>query len=229
MKPGSDLKVEARKHFQYLHLIHEDVREELYLLGFSEQPARICDFGCGNGLTTYSLALEFEQAECTGIDRFDGVDAPRLEHLLQFQESLTKHCAEEAASRKPFPEELCSLVQKARLPRFHRGDFIRGENLPEGVDLAYCKRIFANVFEGKQAGDPSGGEGLHLAVDRIAASIRPQGTLCSVEFEGFDLAKYLAKRNLRVLKRATLQRRDVRSRGRTTVLSRYALVLCQKL
>jgi hypothetical protein len=228
MKARSDLETETRKYFKFLHLIREDIREELDLLGFSKQPARICDFGCGSGLTTYSLALEFEHAECIGIDRFDGEDAPLQENLLQFQDALRQHCEVEATSGTPFSEDLCRLVREGRLPRFERGDFIQGESLPDAVDLAYCKRIFVNVFGGKCARDPSGEEGLHLAVDRIAASICPQGYLLAVEFEGFDLEKVFAANNLRILRQAALQRRDVRSRGRTRVISRYALILCQK-
>ncbi len=228
MKSRSDFRTETRKYFKFLRLIHEDIREELDLLRFTEQPARICDFGCGNGLTTYGLALELEASECIGVDRFDGIDAPELEPLLQFQETLAQHCQGEFGPKRPFSRELCSLVHEQRLPHFQRGDFLLGENLPAGADLAYCKRVLVNVFGGKRAGDPSSEEGLRLAIDRIAASIRPQGHLIAVEFEAFDPVKAFAGSGLRILKQARLQRRDVRSRGRTHVLSRYGLFLCQK-
>jgi hypothetical protein len=223
-----DPTAEARQYFRLLHLIQADVQEELNLLGYSKQPTRICDFGCGNGLTTYSLALQFGAAECIGMDRFNSIGAPRVEDLHQFQEILKRYCVEETTRKQPFSEDLCRLVLEKRLPHFRRGDFLMGENLPDVVDLAYCKRIFVNVFGGKYAEDPSGEEGLHLAIERITASIRPQGYLCAVEFEGFDLEKVFAEWNLRILKQATLHRRDVRSRGRTRAVSRYTLVLCQK-
>jgi len=61
---------EANKYFKYLDIVREDIREELDLLGVHQKATRICDFGCGNGITTFGLALEVDESVCIGLDLF---------------------------------------------------------------------------------------------------------------------------------------------------------------
>ena len=63
---GSD----ANTYFKHLDLVREDIREELDCLHLQPTGLRICDYGCGSGITTFGLALEVDEAVCIGIDLF---------------------------------------------------------------------------------------------------------------------------------------------------------------
>jgi hypothetical protein len=219
---------DVKKHFKYLELVREDIRDELELLDLSVNALRICDFGCGNGLTTYSLALEVERSECIGVDKFDGESSPTLNAMLQYTLSVKSHCEDQKLPRETFPGDLCRLIHEQRAPQFRKGDIVLGQNLPHNVDVAYCKRILVNIFHGKHGNIPLGEEGLIMAINHISSSVRPEGLVCVIEYEGFVLEKYVVGSNLHIIDRKSIERRDIRSRGRTTVTSKYALYLCQK-
>jgi hypothetical protein len=222
------MNAEAKKYFKFLGLVREDVREELDLLDLSVNAPKICDFGCGNGLTTYSLALEVERSECIGIDKFDGKSSLIFNTMMQYTQSIKSHCEGQTLPGETFPGDLCRLIHERRVPQFRKGDIVLGRNLPRNVDLAYCKRILVNIFHGKHGNIPSGEEDLLMAINHIGGSLRPEGLVCVIEYDGFALENYVAGSNLRIIDRTSIERRDIRSRGRTTVTSKYAFYLCQK-
>ncbi len=219
----------VRNYFRHLGLVCEDIQEELDLIGRPGDILKVCDFGCGQGLSTYGLALALPGSECIGIDRFDGESSPSLSTMLRYSDAVKQLCESDLSLKAGFPGELCRLLRETRLPMFHRGDIVLGHNLPADVDLAYCKRVLINLFYRKHGEHPSGGEGLLTAIKHIARSVRPGGYVCTVEFDGFALDEYLRKANLSIVRHGVFKRNDIRARGRTTVISQYAFYLCQKI
>jgi SAM-dependent methyltransferase len=219
---------EARKYFKYLHLVREDIREEFERLEIRPEASRVCDFGCGSGIFTFGLALEMPGAACIGLDLFGGEVTPEV--LGGYIGAVRDQCQGSESPKGRFPAELCRLVLEARSPRFVRGDIVGNENLPANVDLAYCKKLLVNLM-GKDSGDGfSGEEGLRTGLEHIRRCIQPGGLLCVIEYDrDFGLAERFETAGLVILRRARIERREIRSRGRTNVTSTFALYLCQRV
>ena len=108
-------------------------------------------------------------------------------------------------------------------------DIVLNQNLPQEMDFAYCKKLLVNLLGKKYDGGPAGEGRLLTGLRHIAQSIRPDGLICAVEYDKeFMLEKYFDMSNLRVLRRTQIERREVRSRGRTNVVSTFTLYLCCK-
>ena len=219
---------EAKKYFRYLHLVRKDVREEFERLELDPRASRVCDFGCGSGIFTFGLALEMPGAECTGLDLFSGDLTPEV--LGQYSNVVRRQCEGQRGPNNPFPPDLCRLVLEAGSPRFIRGDIVADRNLPSDVDLAYCKKLLVNLPEQGSEDGPAGEERLRVGLEHIAQSIRPGGLLCLIEYDReYGLAKHLDRGEFRILRRAQIVRREIRSPGRTSVISTFALYLCQRV
>lgn len=77
---------------------------------------------------------------------------------------------------------------------------------------------------------PSGTEALSIGLRNIANCLRSNGLLCVVEFDHeYELESYLVESGYRVLTRDQIQSREIRSRGRTDVVSTLTMYLCQKV
>jgi len=219
---------EAKRYFKYLHLVREDIREEFEQLGIHQKVLRVCDFGCGSGISTFGLALEIAGAECIGIDLFGEELTPKK--LRQYVGAVRSQCQNPQFPENLFPADLCRLVAEKRSPQFIEGNIVGNQNLPRNIDLAYCKKLLVNL-KGKQAKDRLSGEDrLLIGLKHITHSIRPSGLMCVIEYDtDFRLAKYLEKSDLRILRRTHIKRREIRSRGRTNAISTFALYLCQRI
>ena len=219
---------EARTYFRHLHLVREDIREEFEQLELHPRALRVCDFGCGSGISTFGLALEIPGAACTGLDLFGGEVTP--DTLERYVTAVRRHCQGQRRPWRPFPADLCKLLLEARSPRFIRGDIVGNRNLPADVDLAYCKKLLVNLRGEEPREGLSGEERLRIGLEQITQCIRPGGLLCAVEYDrDFGLAEHLDRGQLRILRRTLIQRREIRSRRRTNVVSTFALYLCQRV
>jgi hypothetical protein len=81
-----------RKYFKYLDLVREDIREELDTLNTQGEGIRICDYGCGNGITTFGLGLEIPKSQCIGVDLFNREIGLPLTEINQYLAFLKDHC-----------------------------------------------------------------------------------------------------------------------------------------
>jgi len=160
------MSTEARKYFRYLDLVREDIREEFDLLGINYRQDRICDFGCGNGITTFGLALETQAAECIGVDLFSEEVKITPQEIDQLIETASIECKVKSKYRP----EICELIATKRVPKFRQGNIVTNMNLPQDLDLAYCKKLLVNVFLKEYAGIPSGEQGLITGLRNIFAS-----------------------------------------------------------
>ena len=77
---------------------------------------------------------------------------------------------------------------------------------------------------------PSGTEALSVGLRNIANCLRSNGLMCVVEYNHeYELEENLEECGFRVLMRDQIQRREIRSRGRTDVVSTLTLYLCQNV
>jgi SAM-dependent methyltransferase len=219
------MSIEARNYFKYLNLVREDIREEFDSLGISPRFSRIGDFGCGNGITTFGLAIETQASKCIGIDLFSKevkITPKKIEQLIQ---TLSIECKE----RSKYDQELCELIKTDRVPKFQQGNIVTNINLPQEMDLAYCKKVLVNLFFKEYEGIQSGEQGLINGLRNIFESLCSGGRLCVIEYyNDFILEKYLEKSGFLIERREQIEHREVRSKGRTKTLSPITLYLCRK-
>jgi SAM-dependent methyltransferase len=219
------MSVELREYFKYLTLFRQDIREEMDLLEINQNSLRICDFGCGNGITTFGLALECLDSTCIGIDLFEeevGVEPEDIRELLDITASQCR------GGKYPYPE-LCELIHSNNVPRFLQRDIVCARNLPKSIDLAYCKKVLVNILKNHYEGPGSGEGNLIAALENIARNLNPEGLLCAIEYDPDHLLeKYFLKSGFQILKCTQIKRNEIRKRGRTDTVSTFTLYLCQK-
>jgi hypothetical protein len=115
------------------------------------------------------------------------------------------------------------------LPQFRRGNIVLGKNLPRNIDFAYCRKVLTNIKGKEYENTPSGKGALLVGISNIVNCIRPHGWICIVEYDKeFKLGQYLERGGLRLIKQTQIKRREIRSRGRTPVISDLAVYQCQK-
>jgi hypothetical protein len=217
-----------RKYFKHTTLVREDIRDLISKFGLNFDNLKICDFGCGSGITTFGLALEFDKSICIGLDKFPEDSPYSHDEILKIENQIINNCSNNALRLKePTNHELCKLINDNRFPTFIKGDIVTGNNLQKGIDLAFCQRIFINIQKGKH-GNEVGQETLARSIKKIVNCLSPEGYLLSIEFANFDLNRYFEECGLEMIKSLDFTRNDIRSKGRTTVLSHYNAILCKK-
>lgn len=219
------MATEERKYFRYLDLIREDIREEFNPLGINPARDSICDFGCGNGITTFGLALESQDSECIGIDLFgkESKIAPQKINDLVARVKMT------CKDQNKYFQDVCALIRHGRVPTFQQGNIVTNQNLPQDIDLVYCKKLLVNIYGKEYPGVQSGELGLLAGLRNIARSLRPQGQLCVIEYDNdFMLESTLEKGGFQIQKKDQITRNEIRSEGRTEVESLVTLYLCSK-
>jgi SAM-dependent methyltransferase len=221
------MSTQARNYFKYLNLIRENIREELDSLEIQKENLKICDFGCGNGITTFGLALEAKGSVCTGVDLFNEETGITIREISRYIEIVKDQYHQTVVN--PYPDDLWKLINDNRTPKFQAGNIVLNKNLPNNIDLAYCKKVLINIMEKEYAGTPSGEQGLLAGLRNIAKCVRSNGWLCAVEYDKeFILEKYFELCGLRILRLEQIKRREIRSKGRTKTISTLTLYLCQK-
>jgi hypothetical protein len=224
------MKSETTKYFKHLNFIREDIREELDTLCVPKDIHKICDFGCGNGITTFGLALETERSECIGIDLFDQESTPNPKRFDKFIAFVAESCKNTQLSKNVIPVDLCKLISEKRAPHFKQGNIVLNQNLPQNIDLGYCKKVLINIQGKEYSGIPTGEDALISGLRNIHQSIRANGLLCVIEYDKeYKLQPYFERCKFKVIKRAQIERREIRSKGRTKVISTFTLYLCQKV
>ncbi|MFW9780352.1 MAG: hypothetical protein ACFFE8_16035 [Candidatus Heimdallarchaeota archaeon] len=230
MNSGPDIRI--RKYIKYTHLIREDIRKIMQRFGLKPEKIRICDFGCGSGITTFALSLELDKSICIELDKFSGDFQYSLDEIRKLENHLCNYCSNNLMNKLRIGEktaiDLCQLMADNRLPSFIRGDIVTGSNLPRDIGLAFCQRIFINIKKGKQGKKRAEQENLLRAIENIVNSLSDGGYLLSIEFAKFELIPSLKECGLEIIEYFDFNRHDVRSRGRTNVLSHYTAYLCQK-
>lgn len=104
------MTTEANKYIKYPDLVREDIREEFDLLGIKPKSARICDFGCGKGITAFGLAIESPDSECIGVDLF----GEELQNTPAIIDEVVINIKGNCADPKAQFWDVCSLIKGGR-------------------------------------------------------------------------------------------------------------------
>jgi SAM-dependent methyltransferase len=219
------MSTEAGRYFRYLDLVREDIREEFDLVGKNPNRLKICDFGCGNGITTFGLAIEAKESECIGVDLFgEGskitpVEIDQILKAIIFRFKDKEKCG-----------QISELIDTGRAPEFRQENIVKNVNLPKDIDLAYCKKVLINIFSREYESIPSGENGLISGLRNINQCLNPDAQLLAIEyFDDFALEGYFERCGFQVERREQIKRREIRSKGRTEVESTMTLYLCRRI
>jgi SAM-dependent methyltransferase len=219
------MSTEAGKYFRYLDLVREDIREEFDLAGTNPYKLKICDFGCGNGITTFGLAIEAKESECIGVDLFGEGSKITPDEIGQILKTIIIKFEDKEKYR-----QISELIDTNRAPRFWQGNIVKNVNLPKDIDLAYCKRVLINILSKEYEGIPSGENGLISGLRNINRSLNPDAQLLAIEYvDDFALESYFERCGFQVERREQIKRREIRSKGRTEAESTMILYLCRKI
>lgn len=219
--------------FERLKLELEDVQDELLSVPLNLPIRKICDFGCGEGYTTLGLMLALKATECIGVDKFSG---DLLSPSLQMVEQVFKNLQDSTLKALNFKEgslqdDLQRLFRESGSPVFQNGDILKGDNFPDNLDFAYCKKVLGNIYTGEYNNSPNGEEGVSIAISNIAKKIRQGGILCAVEKASAYFAPIFERAGLRFLRICRIQRGEIGSQGRSTsstMIGQYFIYCYQK-
>jgi hypothetical protein len=141
-----------------LKLEKEDIQDELFSVPLNTPIHKICDFGSGDGHTTLSLMLALKATECIGIDKFsDDLLSPSLRNVEQVFKNLQNNMLKTFNFQESsLQEDLQRLFSELGSPVFQKGDILKGDNFPDNLDFAYCKRVLGNIYTGEYNNSPSG-------------------------------------------------------------------------
>lgn len=204
---------------EQLRLELEDVQEDLKGIPLNTPDIRVGDFGCGQGYTTLSLMLVLHAAECFGIDKFSGqMLSPSLQEVQRRFDEIksTVLSSLDDSSIDSLSKEILILLNNNRWPLFRQNDILKGSDLPNDLDLVYCKRLLGPIYDGEDGNPIRGDAAVKLAIDNIAGSIRNGGLFCLVERSAKDFSLYLEQAHLAYLRICHIRYGDIGLQGRLT-------------
>lgn len=198
--------------FERLKLEVEDIQDELRSLPLQITSHRIGDFGCGEGYTTLSLMLTLQATECIGIDKSSNQDVQQVFNIVRD----STHKIYDNLKGDSLQQDLQRLLGKSDYPVFQKGDILKGYNLPNNLDFAYCKRVLGNIYSGEYDNLPNGEEGVSIAINNMAGTIKQGGIFCAVEKASAYFAPIFERTGLTFLRICRIQRGEIGSQGRIT-------------
>jgi hypothetical protein len=222
----------VRKYFKHLNFFREDIKEIICKIGLNYANLKSCDFGCGSGITTFALALELDGSVCIGLDKFPKDTPYSFDKIQEITESIRIKCMNKEIHsfklKESISKELCELYENNLYPVFLKGDIVKGKNLLEGIDLPFCQKLLPNIHEDKITNKDLRKNNLIKSINNIKNCLSTEGYLLSVEYTGFDLIPIFKECNLETIKTIDFNRNEIRSKGRTEVISRFTAFLCRK-
>jgi hypothetical protein len=161
-----------------------DVQDDISTIYINDSEFTIADFGCDNGISTCSLALLFQQ-QVIGIDSNANAVAEAMAFIQCFLD--TQNFQENFSyAENVFIERVNKIRNLKYIPMFTCGNVVSGENLPQNIKLAYCKRILNPIHEGDDNNSISGMEGVYFALKNITKCVFDDGWIVIIEKKAFD-------------------------------------------
>lgn len=194
-----------------LNLELEDIQEELMGLPLIRADCRIADFGCERGYTTLALMLALHAIDCIGVDKNRTWQLPTLDEAQQYFKNI-----KEGHQTNGSPEKVKQLLDEKRWPRFQQQDVLDAQNLPDNLDLAYCKLLLGNIFGGDYGNSRKSYDGVNKAIQNIAGCIKQDGLFCFAEKPIADINFRLLIPNeiLKFLRVCCIERGTIGDEGR---------------
>lgn len=175
------------KYFTKLESTKKQIYEDVESVNKNTPIEKVCDFGCGSGFTTFSLMSVLNASRAIGVD----IDNKVIFRAKTWREWIIKYIklnAQSVQNKEELIEEAYHVLDIQCFPEFRTGDVITGKNLPDSLDLSYCRKLLVNIY-----GD-NGGKGIELAIENIVGSVKPGGWIIAVE--ECDISSFLDQADL---------------------------------
>jgi hypothetical protein len=175
---------DVRRFFRTLDEKEKDFLHDLEMAHFNFQSGgRVCDFGCGDGLSTLSLISVLEPSKAFGIDKSEqniiqaNLWGQALKKFLELSES--NHVQENKLRIKAK-----HLLTSLHFIEFSVGDVVKGNEMPLNIDIAYCNLLLVNIYNNAYDNYLSGIVGVEAAIKNIVKSINTNGYFLAIEQYG---------------------------------------------
>ena len=165
--------------------MEKDISEDLAKIPDNQPCQRICDFGCGDGLSTLSLTSLLRAEKVYGIDKYEqNINQAKLwgRALEKFIE-LSKTNSDIDISLQNQAIKALALYKNIE---FKVRDVAEGE-LPLNLDIAYCNLLLVNIYNGSYENQASGISGVEAAIENISNSLVQGGYFLAIEQYGHGL------------------------------------------
>lgn len=174
-----------RMFFRNLSEVEKDISEDLATLPNNQPYQRICDFGCGDGLSVLNLTSLLRARKAYGIDKYEqniyqsNLWSRALEKFLELSESGS----DTDISLQTQATKVLALYKNIE---FKVGDVVEGK-LPLNLDIAYCNLLLVNIYNGSYENQASGISGVETVIDNISNSLVGGGYFIAIEQYGQGL------------------------------------------
>jgi SAM-dependent methyltransferase len=146
----------------------ENIQEELKGLLAITPNCKIADFGCGSGYASMCMMLELHAADCIGVDNVNNWQW-NIDEVRPYLNSITDAHADDLSN------QLKQMLGEGRWPTFQQDDVLKSKELPNNLDLAYCKLLLVNIKADR----------INQVINNIVECIKQDGLVCLVERQNF--------------------------------------------
>lgn len=176
---------DTRSLFRELSEMEKDISEDLATIPDKQPYQRICDFGCGDGLSTLNLTSSLITEKVYGIDKYE----QNINHAKLWGRALEKFI-ELSTINSDIDISLRNQATKT-LTLYKNIEFkikdVTKDALPFNLDIAYCNLLLVNIYNGSYENQASGISGVEAAIENISNSLVEGGYFVAIEQYGQDL------------------------------------------
>jgi len=174
---------DMRIFFRKLSEIGKDISEDLATIPDNQPYQRVCDFGCGDGVSTLNLTSSLRVEKAYGIDKYES----NINQAKLWGKALAKFIERsETDSDISLQNQATKVLALYKNIEFQIRDVVESE-LPSDLDIAYCNLLLVNIYNGSYENQASGISGVEAAIKNISNSLVEGGYFLAIEQYGQGL------------------------------------------
>jgi len=176
---------DMRIFFRKLSEISKDISEDLATIPDNKPYQRVCDFGCGDGISTLNLTSSLRVEKAYGIDKYESnINQAKLwgrafTKLIEFYKT-------DSVIDISLQNQAIKMLALCENIEFKVGD-VAESKLPASLDIAYCNLLLVNIYNGSYENHASGISGVEAAIKNISNSLVEGGYFLAIEQYGQGL------------------------------------------
>jgi len=176
---------DMRRFFRALSEMQKDISEDLDTIPTNQPYQRICDFGCGDGLSTLNLTSSLGAEKAFGVDKYES----NINRAKLWGRALTKFIELSEVNDDidiDLQDQATKVIALHQSIEFKVGDVARNE-MPSNLNIAYCNLLLVNIYKSAYENQLSGISGVEAAIENISKSLVGGGYFLAIEQYGQGL------------------------------------------